>query len=289
MRCPDCKSEKKVKKFGFYKRKSDSRKIQRFICKRCHITFSNAIKDPAYNQNKRRINNPLLKMFASSVSGRRAAIILGVSRTTIARKLIYLADLCRAHQAKLLASIRKVEDLQFDELQTIEHTKCKPLSVAIAVDEKTRTILGTRVSSMPATGYLAAISRRKYGYRPDKRVAGLNKLFQSIKKVVNKNAFITSDEHPFYGKIIKNIFPYAVYKQFKGEKGTVAGQGELKKVTRDPLFAINHTLAMCRANINRLVRRTWCTTKKPERLADHLAIYMWFHNTKLTQPSLLAA
>ena len=289
MRCPRCKSEKKVKKFGFYRRKSDSRRIQRFICISCQTTFSNAIKDPAYNHNKRRINYPLLKILASCVSGRRAALILGVSRTTIARKLIFLGNLCRDNQAKLLDNIHKVENLQFDELQTIEHSKCKPLSVAIAVDENTRTILGIRVSSMPATGHLAAKSRQKYGRRPDKRLAGLNKLFQNIKTAVIKNAHITSDEHVFYAKIIKRHFPAASYKQFKGEKGAITGQGELKKVKRDPLFAINHTLAMCRANINRLVRRTWCTTKKAERLADHLAIYTWFHNNKLTQPALLAA
>ena len=30
----------------------------------------------------------------------------------------------------------QAETIQFDELQTIEHTKCKPLAVAVAVTEK---------------------------------------------------------------------------------------------------------------------------------------------------------
>ena len=58
----------------------------------------------------------------------------------------------------------------------------------------------------------------------------------------------------------------------------MTGQGELKKLRFDPLFALNHTCAMLRANINRLFRRTWCTTKKKERLEQHLAVYMDFHN-----------
>jgi hypothetical protein len=53
---------------------------------------------------------------------------------------------------------------------------------------------------------------------------------------------------------------------FKGGKSGVAGQDELKKVGRDPLFWVNHTLAMRRANINRLIRKTWCTTKKVQPL-----------------------
>ena len=82
--------------------------------------------------------------------------------------------------------------------------------------------------------------------------------------------------------LVKMYFPKAKYDQFKGQKAAVAGQGELKKIKRDPLFYINHTFAMLRANINRLVRKTWCTTKKVSRLIDHLSIYSYVHNHKLT-------
>ncbi|MCT4641319.1 MAG: hypothetical protein N4A33_03410, partial [Bacteriovoracaceae bacterium] len=58
----------------------------------------------------------------------------------------------------------------------------------------------------------------------------------------------------------------------------IAGQGELKRVYFDPLFKINHTLAMLRANINRLMRRTWCTTKDPIRLSDHLELFIYYYN-----------
>jgi hypothetical protein len=61
----------------------------------------------------------------------------------------------------------------------------------------------------------------------------------------------------------------------------VVGQGELKKVGRDPLFSLNHTCAMLRANLNRLFRRTWCTTKRIDRLEAHLWIYVRFHNEVL--------
>jgi hypothetical protein len=40
---------------------------------------------------------------------------------------------------------------------------------------------------------------------------------------------------------------------------------------------------MHRARINRLIRKTWCTTKKLDRLADHIAIYADFHNEYLDQ------
>jgi len=52
------------------------------------------------------------------------------------------------------------------------------------------------------------------------------------------------------------------------------GQGELKKAGFDYLFSVNHTFATVRAKVNRLNRRTWCTTKNPERLADHIDIFI---------------
>lgn len=290
MRCPKCnrkpfdsnnpKKRVYVYKFGSFYRKSDSRHIQRFRCRACSITFSHALKDPAYNQNKRKVNYQLLGLLASGISMRRAAKLLNISRTTVARKLIFLGKLTRDLQKKSFTQIKE-DYIQFDELQTIEHTKCKPLSVAVAVSARNRRILGIQVSRMPATGYLAAISRKKYGYRPDQRRKGLQRLFEEIRDVISEKARFLSDEHPYYGDLIRKHFKKARHRQVKGAKSAVTGQGELKKKVKDPLFYINHTLAMLRANINRLIRKTWCTTKDPARLYDHLSIYTWFHNNRL--------
>jgi hypothetical protein len=56
------------------------------------------------------------------------------------------------------------------------------------------------------------------------------------------------------------------------------GQGELKAGGFDPLFSLNHSFAMARANMNRLFRRSWCTNKLPQRLALHFAMYALYHN-----------
>ncbi|HXH75974.1 MAG TPA: hypothetical protein VNJ08_13465, partial [Bacteriovoracaceae bacterium] len=80
--------------------------------------------------------------------------------------------------------------------------------------------------------------------------------------------------------------PKGKHLTFKSERGCVAGQGELKKVRFDPLFIVNHTCAMFRANVNRLIRKTWCTTKDPQRLKDHLDIFMYFYNEIILPRSL---
>ena len=83
----------------------------------------------------------------------------------------------------------------------------------------------------------------------------------------SKNKLL-SDKHP------KNLFyviSMRLTSKLKAQKGACK-QGELKKRGKDPLFYINHTLAMLRANVNRLIRKTWCTTKDPAQLIYHLAI-----------------
>ena len=115
---------------------------------------------------------------------------------------------------------------------------------------------------------------------------GLQALFTKISPLLAQNACIYSDKHLFYVSVIKQQCPHARHIQTKGEKSTVEGQGELKKGCKDPLFYINQPLAMLRANINRLIRKTWCTTKYIDRLRDHLAIYMSAHNSVLTKRKL---
>ncbi|MEK6774013.1 MAG: hypothetical protein AABY64_08735, partial [Bdellovibrionota bacterium] len=92
---------------------------------------------------------------------------------------------------------------------------------------------------------------------------------------------IKSDQNPHYPKDVMRDFPRASHEKFKGRKACVVGQGELKKIGYDPLFSLNHTCAMFRAHVSRLFRRTWCTTKKSERLSYHLAIYAVYHNQSL--------
>ncbi|WP_208107818.1 IS1 family transposase, partial [Bacteriovorax stolpii] len=80
------------KKDGYYLRKDDSRQIQRYKCSACSKKFSRATGTLEFGQKKRRINKTIFKILSSGVSMRRSAIILGVHRTTIDRKLVYLAQ-----------------------------------------------------------------------------------------------------------------------------------------------------------------------------------------------------
>ena len=278
--CEFHQQSKFVIKDGSYLRKEDSRKISRFRCRACCRRFSASTSTLEWRQKKRRVNHMLLNLLASGISMRRSGIILNIHKITVKRKFEYLAKKARLKNEEFLQKLKndKVQQMQFDDLITTEHTKLKPLSISIAVDKKRRFILGAEVSRIPAFGHLAALSRRKYGKRKSFHYEKLCELFEKLEGIVDQNALIESDEHQLYPSVVKKYFPDADFRQYKGGKGCVSGQGELKKLYFDPLFKINHTCAMLRANINRLFRRTWCTTKRPDRLKNHLDIFIYFYN-----------
>ncbi len=211
--------------------------------------------------------------------------MLKTSRITVARKLEFLAIQARIKQRNRLRQYRdthgKFTQVQFDDLETFEHTKCKPVTVTVVVDPTERIVIGFAVAQIAAKGPLAAISRKKYGKRRDKSRAMRQRLFRRLTPYIAEEASFKTDEHQHYPVLLRTHFPQATHEQFKSIRGCVTGQGELKKTVFDPLFSVNHTLAMLRANINRLVRRTWCTTKKIPQLANHLAIYIEYHNRVL--------
>lgn len=284
--CPGCHAgSASVVRDGHFIRRCDSRKIQRFRCKHCQRGFSRSTDSRRYRQKQRRINALIQPLLCSGLSQRRLAVLLGISRTTLVRRIRWLAQQARERHwralIKRVASTGPFANLQFDDLHTFEHSKCKPTSVCVVVDADNRFILGHSVAQIPASGPLAAVSRKKYGYRADHSVQARHDLFGRLSDYIARDVRIASDEHNRYPALIRANLPNAVHSQHKSIRGCVTGQGELKKTQFDPLFCVNHTLAMLRANINRLVRRTWCTTKRNERLDDHLALYIDYHNREL--------
>lgn len=291
-KCPEsgCKNHlestpfKRIIQKGKYYRRSDGQWISRYQCKSCQKRFSSATRSDCYFQKKRKINHKIYLLLCSGVSQRRAAIILGVNRKTVVRKFRFMADQEMKNHKKWLKKLTpdSLSYIQFDDLETAEHSKCKPLSVSLAIEPNTRKILGFQVSQMPARGPLAPIARAKYGIRRDERVKGWDQLFNGLKPFVKKDARFLSDQNPHYPRVLKRHFSKSFHETTPGGRGCIVGQGELKRLNFDPTFSLNHTCAMLRANLNRLFRKTWCTTKTKKGLIDHLNLYVSFHNRTLT-------
>ncbi|MGZ3711755.1 MAG: hypothetical protein ACXVBE_08365 [Bdellovibrionota bacterium] len=285
--CPKCLFKGQLGKGfvrdGYYFRTSDSRHVQRFLCKKCEATTSAARLNRWFRAKKRRQHEALRKHFASLGAIRRGAHNMKLNRKTVARKLILLGEEAEERVRKANLLYEKARVVEFDDLETFEHSKCKPLSVTLAVQSQTRRILGFEVSSMPAKGRLAKKARIRYGYRRDNRRQARERLFKHLRLLVHEEAMLKSDAHPHYPRLVRKFFPKGNHVTFMSRKGSLGGGGELKEGGFDPLFSLNHTCASFRMNVTRLLRKTWYTTKRADRLSAHLWLYADFHNSNLEQ------
>lgn len=282
-----CANEKIIRK-GFYVKK-DGERIQRFVCRNCKKGFSDANPEsPLYRSKHCWIVKALYLRLNDGASLRRCALTWGISKNTVRRYFNVLGNFCKeefeqGHREEVLDPW--CESVQFDEMETYEHSRLRPVAIALAVNERTRKILSFEVSVMKPKAKLKAESYAKFGMRRSARIPGLKRMLERIPETYRRvrNLILKSDKCSFYPKVAKAVFPNAQHEVYLSRKACVVGQGELKVGKDDPLFTLNHSCAMFRANVHRLYRRTWNTTKNEGQLLKHLYIYAHFHNAFLVQ------
>ncbi len=101
----------------------------------CRRSFSDQTRALTVRERKPHVDQPLYRLLNSGVSQRRCAMILGISRTTVARKARAPGPR-RTREAPEMARLgrrRDCESVVIDEMETLEHTKMKPLAIAVAV------------------------------------------------------------------------------------------------------------------------------------------------------------
>lgn len=146
--CPVCLDvAAKIQKKGFFSKISTrTERIQRYRCLSCLRSFSDQTKTLTYREKKPHVDQPLYRQLCSGVSQRRSAFTFHVSRTTVARKLVRLGRAAEFHHQRWLNSRPCADETTavIDEMETLEHTKMKPLAIAVAVVEGRRLILAAR-------------------------------------------------------------------------------------------------------------------------------------------------
>ena len=222
--CPRCGAGCSIK-HGFYHRAEDSQSIQCYRCKACGTCHSSATHSPTYRQKRRRLNRQIEADLASSTSERRIALKLRCARKTVARKIEVLADQAREKAARWLSERGPFEHVQFDELISFEHTRLKPLSVAVMSVVGERCILGVGVAQIPASGSIARRSREKYGLRRDMSHSMRKRVLRSCAPHLTPLVRIDTDEHQRYRHEIRQSLPGAAHQQYPSIRGSLTGLG----------------------------------------------------------------
>jgi transposase-like protein len=261
---------------GHFWRRDDSRHVQRYRCKICKRTFCPTTGKDTWRLHLRRYSHDIMVRLAHKGSQRGIARALGIDRSTVAHRTRMYGLRAEAYFRGM--NVSNLRHVQFDDMQSSVHTKCKPVSMPLAVCAQTRKILYLDACIMPAQHPLKEISERKYGPRADERPEVTEKAMRHLRPMIAQGGQITTDRATRYFEPIARILTGVSHIAFKSRKARIGGQGELKKIGFDPLFPINHTAAMFRDGVSRLIRKTWCNSKRLDMLRWHMLLYAKYYN-----------
>lgn len=263
-------SKKFYIKKGFYKTKYNHQPVPRYQCKSCGKKFSSHTFRDTFKQHRPDINITVFELYSERMSLRAISDHLRVNIKTVVRKLEYLAVKSRIkHQQVIESGGIKTSYVQFDEMETFEHTKLKPISIAVAIRAKTREIIGLQVAEMNCKGHTAELSRSIYGWRNDTRKEACQSVMELVKKCSKESLTVATDGKRAYPNAINEVIPHANVESKKRSS---------KKGGYDTLFSLNKVCANLRKDISRLARKTMITTKNKNKLQMHLDIYIAFNN-----------
>lgn len=251
-------------KRGYYRPKHNHQKVPKYQCKACGRWFG-ATQAKALRYHKRPdLNRQVFHLAVSGASMRRMVVLLGCSRTTIARKIEHLAKQAQKHHEKRLAEMT-TRYVMLDELETFLHARWKQLSVPVAVRVKTGEVIAFKVARKPSSMKQGIIGNR---WVVDDRPLAMAWVLAGVGSVLVPGGTIATDSHPQYPKWIRRAVPAAMHKKLLG----------ITEPGYDPLFAINLAFAKMRNDLARLGRKTWTTTKSIKGLENHLWLWVAWTN-----------
>ena len=262
MICQNCKLTN-FKKFGSYKSKTEL--VQRYRCKTCKKTQTKRTNSENYRLRKRRLAKKIEALYCERMSLRGIARVLGIDRKTVNRYFLRMAYKARSENLKNLDNREIISTfVQFDALEIFEHTKRKPLGVWLSVRAKTGEIVSAKVHRTDIRAL--AMSKKeivKWNSRSNKESSLVDFLLETKKSLNRAYSVLGCDGYHFSKKIAQDIC---------GDIAHIIVLGENKK--------IDLAIRKIRNDISRLSRKSLCSTKKAERLQNHLDLYINYHNRK---------
>jgi transposase-like protein len=283
---PECtgRTSFQYQRRGTFTRACDGRTVQRFQCKACKRTFSTQTFRVDYRLRRPALDPKVFTLLISKVTQRQIARDLKCDRRMVARRLEIFGKHCQAFHERLLFERGQARPWEggfvFDELETYEHNRrLKPVTVPVLVHKTSHCILHTAVGTLPPRKPLSKANQRKLeklelveGKRRSESRAKVAECFAVLQSVCPPAAVVTidTDEKYSYAMLLEKTF---------GER-LVHGRtnSKVQRALWNPLFVVNHTLAMLRDGLSRLVRRNWGASKKREKLERHLWIYIAWRN-----------
>ena len=288
LRCPSQRSRlpRRIQRKGAYRRRCDGRLVPRFRCLHCRRSFSSQTFRLDYRLRKPWLNPTVAQLLCAKTTLRKMAEILGVDRKTIEARLELFGAHCRDFHESLLRRHRGRTGglrgaMMMDELETFERDRrlC-PITVPVLIEKHSYFVVHVETAPLGPRGRLSEADqkrRERYEDRFGRRRSGsreaVRRTLQAWKEAAGPQGAvqIETDRKSSYRGLLREVFPV-------GQPHHATHSSKAPRTYANPLFPINHTNALLRDSVSRLVRRSWGASKERWRLERHLWVFVVFRN-----------
>lgn len=259
--CNYCNSES-LKKRGAYKTKTG--KVQRYQCTACDKLQSKRTLSENYRMRKQRLAKKIEALYCERMSLRGIGRVLKINRKTVEKYFLRGAQRAECENLKALDNRDIVTSyVQFDTLETFEHTKERPLGIHLSIRAKTGEIISAKVHKISIRALSISKKKIKAWNETTDQMASLSEMLLESSKTFNRlNTTIACDGYRQQIVLTKKICDQ--------DYVNVAVLPDNKK--------IDLAIRKLRNDVSRLSRKSLCSTKKQSRLQNHLDLYINYNN-----------
>ena len=218
--CPSstCKYHKELqsdwpwKRMGYYRRNAEPKRIRRFQCGHCGVTFSSQTFSTTYWLKKPEIIGNLMTKVTGGMCNSQIATDLGTSPATIDRQIYRLGRHCQLFHLEKMKARPRFHEVVIDSFVTFEQSQYHPYHLHLAVDKESTFIPFFTDSEVRRSGRMTPQQKEKRQViekargRPDPQAVRkdvqelLSMLTAGISEMV-----IHSDEHKAYPRAMRAV------------------------------------------------------------------------------------
>jgi len=251
--------------------------VRRYRCPSCRRTFSRQTFRHDYRDRRPETNAPLFGLLTSGVGLRQAARLLGLSCSGVQHKMRKIAKTCAGLHRNLSRRLPAGRTYLLDEEESYEGSSIRTVTVPIVIERESWFLVATGAAPIRRLAPKGTSRRtwqdaheRKHGRRPDRSRACVRGALHELAQKREGPLRLHTDEKASYKTLCREVFG--------GDATHTTTAGSLARTTRNPLFAINTTIAMARDNCSRLRRNSWLASKALQFLKAHLDIFAVYRN-----------
>ena len=164
---PNCKFHNpsrpgwRSKRMGFYLRNAHPRRIRRFRCLECGVTFSSQTFATTYYLKKPDILQQLMTKVTGGMCHSQIATDLGVAPQTIDRQIYRLGRHCLLYHLKMMKHRPRLEEVVLDSFVSFEHSQHPPYHLHLVVDRESAFVPYFTDSEVRRSGRMTPRQKRR--------------------------------------------------------------------------------------------------------------------------------